>query len=38
MDAIEAENFLKTGNLNILAVYYVINSVCSGIAIRFLAR
>ena len=38
MDAIEAENFLKTGNLNILAVYYVINIVCSGIAIRFLAR
>ena len=38
MDAIEAENFLKNGNLNILAVYYVVNIVCSGIAIPFLAR
>ena len=38
MDAIEAENFQKPGNLNILAVYYVINIVCSGIVIRFLAR
>ena len=37
MDAIEAENFLKSGNLNILAVYYVINIVCNDIAIRFLA-
>ena len=38
MDAIDARNFFKTGNLNISAVYYVIDIVCRNIAIRFLAR
>ena len=38
MDAFDAGNFLKTGNLNISAVYYMINIVCSNIAICFLAR
>ena len=28
MDAIDARNFFKTGNLNISAVYYVIDIVC----------